>query len=99
MSCSRSIPYKIHWAESKVVFCTFVIRCVCPPQSSRVLSYCTHSWWSTAFPSVRDVSRAKSLHFVTEDSSNKNAPVLIFFDSALLICNMVQTDNWLLTFL
>lgn len=87
----------IHWAESKFVFCTCVIRCVCTQMSSRVLRYCTRSWWSTAFSSVRDVSRAKSLHYVTERSSNKSSPVLIFFDSGLLICNMVQTDNLLLT--
>jgi len=90
---------KIHWAESKVAFCTCVIRCVCPQLSSRVLMYCTLSWWSTAFSSVRDVSRGNNLHYVAERSRNKDAPVLIFFDSVLLICNMVQTDNWLQTFL
>ena len=89
---------KIHWTEIKVVFCTCVIRCVCPQLASRVLRYSATSWWSTVFSSVRDVSRAKNIHNVTEPSSNKNAPA-VFFDSGLLICNMVQTVKWLLTFL
>ena len=73
--------------------------CVCPELSSRVLRYCTHSWRSTAFSSVRDVSRAKNLPMLQNVLATKMFLSLSFSLLVFQFVNTVQTDNWLLTFL